>query len=751
MLSKYYFELSNEVKNISKSYNKEEKSKYPRWYWSKRIFYISIILFYISYILFILFPLIFKNIYWYWGIISFLVIDFIILVITIFFIFRESKRVPNIYTTRSEKLENYIRKSFPENPINAVDSLIEECQKFIENRQRKFSIISKASSLILSIAILPVSNSILKSSFNNALFNELQQDTENIVRFVILLFIILLVIIFFIWLWDIIIYDLPFGANGRNINQLALLIEVRYLMYKGKNSMTKRALISVSDKTGIVEFAKELKALGWDIISTGGTKVALDNEGVGTIAIDDVTGFPEMMDGRVKTLHPNIHGGLLARRDLDSHLQAAKENQIELIDLVVVNLYPFKETILKPGVEYADAVENIDIGGPSMLRSAAKNHASVTVVVDPADYALVLEELAANGQTTYETRQRLAAKVFRHTAAYDALIADYFTNQVGESKPEKLTLTYELKQPMRYGENPQQDADFYQTALPLDYSIASAKQLNGKELSFNNIRDADAAIRIIRDFKDRPTVVALKHMNPCGIGQADDIETAWDYAYESDPVSIFGGIVVLNREVDAATAEKMHGIFLEIIIAPSYTAEALAILTNKKKNLRILELAFDAQAASGAEKEVTGVLGGLLVQNQDVIEENPADWQVVTKRQPSEQERVALEFAWKSVKYVKSNGIIITNDRQVLGVGPGQTNRVASVKIAIEQAKDRLDGAALASDAFFPFADNIEEIAAAGIKAIIQPGGSVRDEESIIAADKHGLTMIFTGVRHFRH
>ena len=515
--------------------------------------------------------------------------------------------------------------------------------------------------------------------------------------------------------------------------------------------MTKKALISVSDKTGIVEFAKELKALGWDIISTGGTKVALDNEGVGTIAIDDVTGFPEMMDGRVKTLHPNIHGGLLARRDLDSHLQAAKENQIELIDLVVVNLYPFKETILKPGVEYADAVENIDIGGPSMLRSAAKNHASVTVVVDPADYALVLEELAANGQTTYETRQRLAAKVFRHTAAYDALIADYFTDQVGESKPEKLTLTYELKQPMRYGENPQQDADFYQTDLPLDYSIASAKQLNGKELSFNNIRDADAAIRIIRDFKDRPTVVALKHMNPCGIGQADDIETAWDYAYESDPVSIFGGIVVLNRQVDAATAEKMHGIFLEIIIAPSYTAEALAILTNKKKNLRILELVFDAQAASGAEKEVTGVLGGLLVQNQDVIEENPADWQVVTKRQPSEQERVALEFAWKSVKYVKSNGIIITNDRQVLGVGPGQTNRVASVKIAIEQAKDCLDGAALASDAFFPFADNIEEIAAAGIKAIIQPGGSVRDEESIEAADKYGLTMIFTGVRHFRH
>ena len=353
--------------------------------------------------------------------------------------------------------------------------------------------------------------------------------------------------------------------------------------------MTKRALISVSDKAGVVEFAQELKKLGWDIISTGGTKVVLDNAGVDTIAIDDVTGFPEMMDGRVKTLHPNIHGGLLARRDLDSHLQAAKDNNIELIDLVVVNLYPFKETILKPDVTYADAVENIDIGGPSMLRSAAKNHASVTVVVDPADYAVVLDELSANGETSYETRQRLAAKVYRHTASYDALIAEYFTAQVGETKPEKLTLTYDLKQPMRYGENPQQDADFYQKGLPTAYSIASAKQLNGKELSFNNIRDADAAIRIIRDFKDRPTVVALKHMNPCGIGQADDIETAWDYAYEADPVSIFGGIVVLNREVDAETAKKMHGVFLEIIIAPSYTDEALEILTTKKKNLRILE------------------------------------------------------------------------------------------------------------------------------------------------------------------
>lgn len=513
----------------------------------------------------------------------------------------------------------------------------------------------------------------------------------------------------------------------------------------------KRALISVSDKAGIVEFAQALKDLGWDIISTGGTKAVLDEAGLETIAIDDVTGFPEMMDGRVKTLHPNIHGGLLARRDLDTHLTAAKENNIELIDLVVVNLYPFKETIIRPDVTYSKAVENIDIGGPSMLRSAAKNHASVTVIVDPADYEVVLKELTEVGETNYATRQRLAAKVFRHTAAYDALIAEYFTAQVGEDKPEKLTLTYDLNQSMRYGENPQQDADFYQKAIPTDYSIASAKQLNGKELSFNNIRDADAAIRIIRDFKDRPTVVALKHMNPCGIGQADTIEEAWDNAYEADSVSIFGGIIVLNREVDAATAEKMHPVFLEIIIAPSYSEEALAILTNKKKNLRLLELPFDAQDASQVEPEFTGVVGGILVQNQDVVEENPDTWEVVTERQPNDQEKEALLFAWKAIKYVKSNGILIANDQMTLGVGPGQTNRVASVRIAIEQAKDRLEGAALASDAFFPFADNIEEIAAAGIKVIVQPGGSVRDQDSIDAANKHGIAMVFTGVRHFRH
>ncbi|SKA06503.1 phosphoribosylaminoimidazolecarboxamide formyltransferase / IMP cyclohydrolase [Pilibacter termitis] len=512
----------------------------------------------------------------------------------------------------------------------------------------------------------------------------------------------------------------------------------------------KKALISVSDKTGIVELAKELTALGIEIISTGGTKKALDDAGIATIAIDEVTGFPEMLDGRVKTLHPIIHGGLLGRRDLESHLTQMNTHNIQPIDLVIVNLYPFKETILKPNVTYAEAIENIDIGGPSMLRSAAKNHASVTVVVDPADYEIVLSELQSKNDTTLETRKRLAAKVFRHTASYDALIAGFLTDQVGEEQPEKLTLTYDLKQGLRYGENNHQEASFYQSALPTTYSIAATKQLNGKELSFNNIRDADAAIRIIRDFTT-PTVVALKHMNPCGIGIAETIEKAWDYAYEADSVSIFGGIVVLNREVDAKTAEKMHKIFLEIIIAPSFSKEALEILTTKKKNLRLLALDFSQIKESEKEAEYTGVVGGMLVQNQDVIEEKPQEWQVVTKRVPTESEQKALEFAWKSIKYVKSNAILIANDHQTLGIGAGQMNRVGSVKIAIEQAKDKLDGAVLASDAFFPFADNIEEIAKAGIQAIIQPGGSVRDEESIEAADKYGMTMIFTGVRHFRH
>lgn len=512
--------------------------------------------------------------------------------------------------------------------------------------------------------------------------------------------------------------------------------------------MKKRALISVSDKQGIVSFAETLVQNGYEIISTGGTKSALEAAGLAPVAIETVTGFPEMMDGRVKTLHPKIHGGLLGRRDLPEHLAAMEKHDIAPIDLVVVNLYPFKETIAQEAVTEEQAIENIDIGGPSMLRSAAKNFAAVTVVADPADYDVVLAELLESGQTTLATRKRLAAKVFRHTAAYDALIADYLTKAVGESEPEKLTLTYDLKQTLRYGENSHQTAAFYQDALPVPYSIASAKQLHGKELSYNNIKDADAALRIAKEFT-APTAVALKHMNPCGIGTAATIFEAFERAYEADPVSIFGGIIVLNRPVDEATAAALHQIFLEIVIAPAFEPAALDILT-KKKNIRLMTLDF---VANPVETEMVSVLGGLLVQEQDTLAESPEDWQVVTKRQPSEQELKAMAFAWKAVKHVKSNAIVLANQQQTVGIGAGQMNRVGSVKIAIEQAAEagKLTDAVLASDAFFPMDDSVEYAAQRGIKAIIQPGGSIKDQASIEMADKYGVAMIFTGVRHFRH
>lgn len=509
-----------------------------------------------------------------------------------------------------------------------------------------------------------------------------------------------------------------------------------------------RALISVSDKTGIVDFAKGLIANNIEIISTGGTKKALNQAGVKTISIDEVTGFPEMMDGRVKTLHPKIHGGLLGRRDVVEHMEDMARGEILPIDFVCVNLYPFKETILKPEVTEQEAIENIDIGGPSMLRSGAKNHEFVTVIVDPADYSLVLQELEAHGETQLATRKRLAAKVFRHTAAYDALIAQYLTEMVDEREPEKLTLTYERKQDLRYGENSHQEAAFYQSALPEEYSIAAAKQVHGKELSFNNIRDADAALRIAREY-DEPTVVALKHMNPCGIGTASTIFEAWNYAFEADPVSIFGGIIVLNREVDVATAEKMHELFLEIIIAPGFTEAALEVL-KKKKNLRILTISFEQRTASIVDETVS-VLGGLLVQNQDLAMEHEEDWTVVTEKKPTVEQIEALAFAWKAVKHVKSNAIVVANEHQTVGIGAGQMNRVGSVKIAIEQAGEKLEGAVLASDAFFPMDDSVEYAATHGIKAIIQPGGSIKDQASIDMANQYGIAMIFTNVRHFRH
>lgn len=508
--------------------------------------------------------------------------------------------------------------------------------------------------------------------------------------------------------------------------------------------MTKRALISVSNKDGILEFAKELVALDYEILSTGGTKKMLQENGVPVTAVDEVTKFPEILDGRVKTLNPMIHGGLLGKFDDPSHQAQMNEHGIEPIEIVCVNLYPFVETISKPDVTWDDAIENIDIGGPTMLRSAAKNHQYVTVIVDSNDYPKVLEQLKNQGSTTIETRRELAAKVFRHTAAYDSYISNYLTEELF---PENLTITYELKQTLRYGENPHQKAAFYQKRLGSDFSLAYATQLHGKELSYNNIQDGNAALQIVKEF-DIPAAVAVKHMNPCGVGTGTTIEEAFDKAYEADPTSIFGGIIALNREVDEATAEKLSGIFLEIIIAPSFTEKALEILT-KKKNIRLMAINF-AQEKQDPFK-VVSVEGGLLVQEDDAYGFNDANIQVVTDRKPTEQEWEALKLGWSVVKHVKSNAIVVTDAQMTLGVGAGQMNRVGSAKIALEQAGNKAKGAALASDAFFPMSDTVEAAAAAGITAIIQPGGSIKDQDSIDKANEYGIAMVFTGIRHFKH
>ncbi|RDV26508.1 bifunctional phosphoribosylaminoimidazolecarboxamide formyltransferase/IMP cyclohydrolase [Lysinibacillus capsici] len=508
--------------------------------------------------------------------------------------------------------------------------------------------------------------------------------------------------------------------------------------------MTKRALISVSNKDGILEFAKELVALGYEILSTGGTKKMLQDNAVAVTAVDEVTKFPEILDGRVKTLNPMIHGGLLGKFDDVSHQAQMNEHGIEPIEIVCVNLYPFVETISKPNVTWDDAIENIDIGGPTMLRSAAKNHQYVTVIVDSNDYATVLEELKADGATTIETRRKLAAKVFRHTAAYDSYISNYLTE---EEFPESLTMTYELKQNLRYGENPHQKAAFYQKRLGSDFSLAYATQLHGKELSYNNIQDGNAALQIVKEF-EMPAAVAVKHMNPCGVGTGVTLEAAFDKAYEADPTSIFGGIIALNMEVDAATAEKLNHIFLEIIIAPAFSQEALDILT-KKKNIRLLTIPFEQ--AKQDSFNVVSVEGGLLVQEPDRYGFGNADIKVVTDREPTEQEWEALQLGWSVVKHVKSNAIVVTDSQMTLGVGAGQMNRVGAAKIAFEQAGEKAKGAALASDAFFPMSDTVEAAAAAGITAIIQPGGSIKDQDSIDKANEYGIAMVFTGVRHFKH
>lgn len=511
--------------------------------------------------------------------------------------------------------------------------------------------------------------------------------------------------------------------------------------------MAKRALISVSDKTGIAEFAKALKALGYEILSTGGTKKHLTENGIEITPVDHVTSFPEILGGRVKTLNPMIHGGLLAKFDDAEHIAQMEEHGIQPIDIVCVNLYPFRETISKPDVSVEDAIENIDIGGPAMLRASAKNHAYVTVLVDAADYEGVLAELRGAGRTTAETRRRLAAKVYRHTASYDAMISNYLTDLAGEEFPETLTLTYELKQPLRYGENPHQKAAFYSRPLGSDFSIANAEQLHGKGLSYNNIQDANAAIQIVKEF-GQPAAVAVKHMNPCGVGTGMSIAEAFNKAYEADPTSIFGGIVALNREVDRETAEKLSAIFLEIIIAPSFSEEAVELLT-MKKNIRLLTLLFEQDKKD--KWNTVSVEGGLLLQQPDTFGIEDAELNVVTDRQPTELEWEAMKLGWSVVKHVKSNAIVLTDSHMTVGVGAGQMNRVGAAKIAIEQAGERAKGAAMASDAFFPMDDTVEAAAKAGITAIIQPGGSKKDEDSIRKANEYGIAMVFTGIRHFKH
>jgi len=508
-----------------------------------------------------------------------------------------------------------------------------------------------------------------------------------------------------------------------------------------------RALVSVSNKEGIVPFVQQLVDLGVEVISTGGTKKVLQDNGVKVIGISEVTGFPEILDGRVKTLHPMIHGGLLAMRDNESHQAQLEEHGITPIDLVVVNLYPFKETISKADSTFEDAIENIDIGGPTMLRAAAKNHKDVAVLVDPVDYEGVITELKESGKVEVATRRRLAAKVFRHTAAYDAMISNYLTEAVEEKHPESLTVTFEKKQDLRYGENPHQKAAFYQAPLASEFSIASAEQLHGKELSYNNINDADAALQIVKEFKD-PAVVAVKHMNPCGVGTGATTVATYRRAYEADPVSIFGGIIAFNTEVDKETAELLHELFLEIIIAPSFSEDALAVL-KQKKNIRLLLV--DMNGAGVMQSRMVSVRGGLLVQDEDQFGLEDATVSVPTKREPTEQEWADLKLAWKVVKHVKSNAIVLAKEGQTVGVGAGQMNRVGAAKIAIEQAGEKAVGSALGSDAFFPMNDTVEAAAKAGVTAIIQPGGSIKDEDSIKKADEYGITMVFTGMRHFKH
>ncbi|PKE20313.1 bifunctional phosphoribosylaminoimidazolecarboxamide formyltransferase/IMP cyclohydrolase [Macrococcoides caseolyticum] len=491
----------------------------------------------------------------------------------------------------------------------------------------------------------------------------------------------------------------------------------------------RKALLSVSDKTGIIPFAKSLTELDFELYSTGGTKKALEENNIPVKSVSDLTQFPEIMDGRVKTLHPNIHGGILADRSNPEHVKAMETHDIAPLDLVVVNLYPFEATVANPDVTEMDAIENIDIGGPTMLRSSAKNFKHVITVVDPSDYDVVIEKLKAD--TLDEAfRKQLMIKVFTHTNKYDAAIVNFFSDNTST---------------LRYGENPHQKARFIKTDAKPN-TLAGARVLHGKPLSFNNIKDADATLFLVKQF-DMPAAVAVKHMNPCGVGTGEVISEAFQNAYDADSQSIFGGIVALNREVDKATAEKMHAIFLEVIIAPKFSDEALEILT-AKKNIRLLEIDMDTDKD---EEEFVSVSGGYLVQDKDLLNVTRNDMRVVTNTEPTEAQWKAIELGWKVVKSVKSNAIVLANDKQTVGIGAGQMNRVGAAKIAIERAIEMNDNVVLASDGFFPMSDTVETAYAAGIKCIVQPGGSIKDQDSIDKANEYGIAMVMTDVRHFKH
>lgn len=537
--------------------------------------------------------------------------------------------------------------------------------------------------------------------------------------------------------------------------------------------MKKRALVSVSDKTGVVEFCKGLVENGFEIISTGGTAKALKEAGLEVIGISEITGFPECLDGRVKTLHPNVHAGLLAMRSNPEHMAQLEELNINTIDIVCVNLYPFKAT-LESGADFATCIENIDIGGPTMIRAAAKNYQDVAVIIDPDDYGKVLEELK-NGGVSLETKKLLQYKVFAHTAVYDSLISNYLSSQLGITFPDEVTFAYKKAQDMRYGENPQQKAVFYNEQIIRKGSLSSATQIWGKELSYNNINDANGALELLKEFGSTPAVVACKHANPCGVGTGENVFEAYMRAYNSDPVSVFGGILAINGTVDEATATEINKIFIEIVIASAYTCQALEILESKK-NIRLLQIDEITSRRESSAFDMKKVYGGLLVQQYDESLISGEDMSlfktkanietieladgkqktvyglgVVTDRAPTDEEIEALLFNWKVVKHTKSNAIVIGKRDRTTGIGMGQTNRIWAAQQAIAHAGGKAKGSVMASDAFFPFPDCVEECVKAGITAIIQPGGSIRDKDSVEACNAAGIAMVFVGDRHFKH